>query len=110
MPPVEKPLIIGRKNIMVFLQISNWDSVEKLIERGKLPVAKVGGRWLGRREALLSWIDQRTQVGPLEEPVQKRAIRTLEHVEILLAGLQSKGKGRRSCWKIARKRRRLLNL
>lgn len=108
--PVERELVIGRKNLMSALQICNWDSVERLIKRENLPAAKVGGRWLARREALIAWINQRTKVGPLEENVQRRAIRTLEKVESLLAGLQHKdNKNRRARWKIARKRRQLLN-
>lgn len=107
--PVERELVIGRKNLMSALQISNWDSVERLIKRENLPAAKVGGRWLARREALIAWINQRTKVGPLEEIAQIRAIRTLEKVESLLSEQKNKGRNsRRARWRIARKRRRQL--
>lgn len=62
MPPVEKPLIVGRKAIMAFLDITNWDSVLRLIREGGLPIGKPegGGRWIGKRDNLQRWIDKTT--------------------------------------------------
>lgn len=62
MPPVEKPLIIGRKAIMAFLQITNWDSVLRLRREGDLPIGKPdgGGRWVGKRINLQAWLDRTT--------------------------------------------------
>jgi hypothetical protein len=110
MPPVEKPLIVGRKAIMDFLQITNWDSVLKLVRQENLPVGKAGGRWCGRRVNILAWLDQRSNSGTLQETDQQRAISALERVEVLLARLTNKQRSvsRRVRWRQARKRRQLL--
>lgn len=54
-------LIIGRKQIMETLQVSNWRSVTRLINEEGCPIGMLGGRWVARKEKLLSWIDERTQ-------------------------------------------------
>lgn len=50
-------LIVGRKQIMVFLKYENWNSVEKLISREGCPISRVGGRWLAMRSSLMEWFD-----------------------------------------------------
>jgi hypothetical protein len=69
MPPIERPLIIGRKNIMEFLQITNWDSVLRLQSKGGLPIGKLegGGRWCGKRVNLQRWLDKSTNAGGANE-------------------------------------------
>lgn len=60
--PVERPLIIGRKSIMQFLQIENWDSVARMIKNSGLPVGKPAGRWIGVRVHLQEWLAERTGI------------------------------------------------
>lgn len=76
--PVEKPLIIGRKNIMAFLQIENWDSVARLITNSGLPVGKPGGRWVGVRKNLQQWIDKTTNASASVEGQPVKSCKNLQ--------------------------------
>lgn len=64
----ETDLIVGRKQLMVFLGINgNWNAVDKMIKRQACPIGKVGGRWSGQRHLLLAWLTSRQGGG---EPVK----------------------------------------
>lgn len=60
---MQKELLVGKKAIMDALDLALWASVIKLKRTERLPVAKIGGRWMSRRTLILRWIDRKLTAG-----------------------------------------------
>jgi hypothetical protein len=55
-------LIIGRKGILHFLQLSDWQAVVSRIKNENLPVQKISGRLEMSKEKYQAWRDERMNV------------------------------------------------
>ena len=57
MTGTDKDLIIGRKRILLLLQLSDWEAVQARIEQEGMPAVKVCGRWEMSLTAYRIWRD-----------------------------------------------------
>jgi hypothetical protein len=104
--PVEKPLVIGRKNIMALIQVENWDAALRLVQEESCPVAKVGGRWLGKRKNIEKWLDDRTgmNVGGMTQEDFKTVVAMIQGLtKILPQKIPGRSRGRRAARRRAAK-------
>lgn len=66
MADYDDDLIIGRKAILTFLQLSDWGAVQRRIGKG-LPVVKIAGRIEMSRKKYQIWRDKMPMVIPVNK-------------------------------------------